>query len=124
MKSRELRIGSIIDFEGLLCEVQEFDTSGAVVYIPETGESEWIDIFQFSPYPITDDILVRCGFIEASPSIFELETFWISKHEGKYFYTSTVKNIELEGLHSLQNLYMVMEGKELTIADDLRDFKE
>lgn len=63
LKAEDLMIGNILDFNGMECVVKEIDNQGVVVWIEETKEEEWIDLFQFSPLPITEDWLFKLGFI-------------------------------------------------------------
>lgn len=62
LETKDLMIGNILDFDGMECVVKEIDELGVVVTIEETGEEEWIDIFQFSPVPVTEEWLIKLGF--------------------------------------------------------------
>lgn len=121
IKSNELRLGSIIDFDGMKSIVKEIDNQGVVVFIKETDETEWIDLFQFTPIPLTEEVLLKCGF-EQKDHFFRLHlvnsiyiefnsecNLW---HFDIYMNTS---RIELQYLHELQNIYSSITFKELEI---------
>ncbi|MEI6947389.1 hypothetical protein V9K67_09375 [Paraflavisolibacter sp. H34] len=112
---QELRIGNwILD-----------DTSGEVYQIRKGMD---IDSHSngFSPIPITPELLAKCGFTfhdyfkiwqknKPEPGTgpdMELDPdFWVldfSKHR---------IGVELKGLHQLQNLYFLLKGSELKIAE-------
>ena len=121
IKSNELRLGSIIDFDGMKSVVKEIDNQGVVVFIKETDETEWIDLFQFTPISLTEEILLKCGF-EKKDHLFRLHlvnSIYIEfNSECNLWYFDIYMNtsrIELQYLHELQNIYSSITFKELEI---------
>lgn len=122
IQANELRLGNLIDFEGLPSVVKEIDSQGVVVFIGETGETEWIDLFQFNPIPLTEEILLKCGFEK-------IENNWKVLSYSNVFYFSwerlagsafsldneSIYLPHIEYLHQLQNLYFALTGEELEI---------
>lgn len=128
MTANELRIGSIIDFDGMKSIVKEIDNQGVVVFIKETDETEWIDLFQFTPITLTEEILLKSGFeitkndeypfkyvinkgMRNEVEIEDLNstTCFVLSH-GRRFSVVKIKH-----LHQLQNLYFALTGTELKI---------
>lgn len=64
LKAQELRIGNLIDFEGEICQVLSIDSQGVDVLFLGNGEDIWIDLFQFTPTPIIEDLLLKFGFVK------------------------------------------------------------
>jgi len=72
------------------------------------------DLFKFiEPVILTEDILLKCGFIDRGSKLFDLgyftynligNTFWMGQ-----------ESIRCYSLHQLQNLYFALTGEELTI---------
>lgn len=121
MEASELRIGSIIDFDGMKSIVKEIDNQGVVVFIKETDETEWIDLFQFTPITLTEEILLKCGFEKRSDGHFNMfkqsevdiiicNDFSSWQCDGINFSVNCIKY-----LHQLQNLYFALIGTELKI---------
>jgi hypothetical protein len=77
------------------------------------------------PIPLTEEVLLRCGFIKFNSDIAKNYFDWFLNFEGvlKYriiqsergfVYPSSYKPIILRHLHQLQNLYFAFTGEELT----------
>lgn len=127
MKPTELRIGNILDFEGMYSIIKEIDSQGVSVFINETKEDIWIDLSQSTPVPLTEEILLKCGFgkiqniyqrhnqvlLEPTVNNSFIVKFWtisISRAEPIYH-----NNLTIKYLHQLQNLYFALTGEELEI---------
>lgn len=81
----------------------------------------------FKPIPLTEDILLKCGFSVITENsagkryayvvngIYSSDlsfTYWTTtKEKGKFFRG----DLQLKSLHQLQNLYFALTGEELTI---------
>lgn len=125
MRVEELRLGNVIEFEGMYCEVQEIDMQGVMVFIKDTQERVWIDLFQFIPIPLTEEILLKCGFeyIESKkvyklylPNDNQLLIGFNFQNELKLYYkVFNVDLVDIKYLHQLQNLYWCLCGKELNV---------
>lgn len=132
INSNELRIGSIIDFDGMKSIVKEIDNQGVVVFIKETDETEWIDLFQFTPITLTEEILLKCGFkhetmfIIKNLYLIEYGDFYFALDENNGYYHVKLSNHSfghekqvglgmIKYLHQIQNLYFALTGKELEI---------
>lgn len=121
LKINELRLGSIIDFDGMKSVVKEIDNQGVVVFIKETDETEWIDLFQFTPISLTEEILLKFGF-EQKDHLFRLHlvnSIYIEFNSecGLWYFDiyMNTSRIELQYLHELQNIYSSITFKELEI---------
>src|SRR5690606_18587286 len=102
--------------------VKEIDEQGVVVFIKETDETEWIDLFQFTPIPLTEEILLKCGF-EIDGNFCYIKSFqsiYLAKpwREANHFLLKTIGGeclSRLQHLHQLQNLYFALCGEELEV---------
>ena len=127
----ELRLGNILDFEGETCVVREIDSSGVVVLF-NNSEEEWIDLFQFSGIPLTEEWLLKFGFKYGEflndffiNEIDGANNLWIKNQLGIKWGVSLnlfhddLKPIFLKDIkyvHQLQNLFFSLCGEELTLS--------
>lgn len=114
MKSNELRIGNYIlnPYQNKIYTVSGINDSSTInnkdrIYIKTKEIDEYsVNINVFKPIQLTEDILVKCGFVKIDNDRFELKSFGIidiSTKQGKH-------------LHQLQNLYFALTGEELEIT--------
>lgn len=143
MEGKELRIGNCIDFNGMLCIIEEIDGQGVVVDIAETQENEWIDLFQFTPIHLTEEWLLRLGgekvphFTVSNSIIIKTKrnqqlsfgcvgtpNFMVflqeldPDNEDKITDSIPIHNWDYDKdmyVHQLQNLFFALTGEELTI---------
>jgi len=121
MKANELRIGSyFVDYEAdpnsnIYFQVEEISSKG--VYFRNC--SSWTIFDDLQPIPLTEEILLKCGFKEFGED-FKL---------GEYTFNLTLKtlcwglqagcnvinDVDIVNLHQLQNLYFALTGEELDI---------
>ena len=91
--------------------IQAQPIDGTVIFM------EKIDAFQ--PIPLTEEILLKCGFIIDSINNFEKYPFTIQKSNHYVtdflFYKNGDSGVVIKYLHQLQNLYFALTGKELEI---------
>lgn len=123
MEARELRIGNIVEYDGLPCKVKMIEESGLEVLF-EDGEDIWIDIWQFCPISITEDWLLKFGFDKRNERfykfIYMIEPGLSHIFDNGMSFRITINNTEsvhvchVKYIHELQNTYFVCEKKELT----------
>lgn len=127
IQANELRLGNIIgmnhrDHPGQTVEkVVDCTVLNLIAgYVPTPEDMKAID---FVPIKLTEEILLKCGFVESTiRTDFKLKlsicdinlycrfnTEWYFELEGIYF-GATPKH-----LHQLQNLYFALTGKELEV---------
>jgi len=115
MGTNELRIGNYVGY-GI-----NFDKSQSITTIKGIEESKVLlhtDLIclleQIKPIPITEELLLKCGFRNYSANILVLDK--------KYYYNKSTKTIfigqepifEIEYLHTLQNFF-ALTNQELKI---------
>lgn len=120
LKARELRIGNIISRKGWLPTDNKFyetivshNDITACFISPET----------FKPIPLTEDIILKCGFSNAkqiNKRYFKHDKIsggiYLGANYANYKYTNII--IDIVSLHQLQNLYFVLTNEELTILSN------
>jgi len=103
VKAEELRIGNLTIWDGSICEVDANQLS-SMQYGNITSE----------PIPLTEQILLKCGFKEHVPNFWSKGAFMITMHE--HYFNLSFLTYELEkSVHVLQNLYYGLKGSELEI---------
>lgn len=112
LKAKDLRIGNVIDYDGMECIVQEIDEQGVVVYIHETQENEWIDLFQFTPCYLDDEWLERLGYNKIVDH-YHLKLHCIWKCNDMFICEKN--GTILKYVHELQNLLYSIKGIEFKI---------
>lgn len=132
IQAKNLRVGNYVTFH-------DDNTIYSVVSIEEKGigvknqeEETWIELDRFSPIPLTEDILLKCGFEKAEDlgdQIYyqlpnEKHGFSIcADHDdwGIYHFNSSGQHCIMWGeehmlyLHQLQNLFFALRGQELEV---------
>lgn len=123
LKETELRIGNIVNYKNENVIVDRISTIGIN---SEYGETLYMSE-EIEPIPITEDILLKCGFIE----VFGVKKEYkikINKKEDILVYNLIVEETsiwtdyggfyldnQINYIHQLQNLYFALTGNELTI---------
>lgn len=115
MDVRELRLGNLVEYDGLPCKVKLIEESGLAVLF-EDGEDIWIDIWQFCPIPITEKWLLKFGFEKGEflKNCWDNDELSISLENGVVVFGLMNSVVEMRYVHQLQNLYYCLTGKELT----------
>ena len=130
IKANELRIGNIINYQGVKKIVNSLSSESIdVCYLANYGEFKYPNtpIEHIKPIPLTEELLLKCGFISRS---FKMSDISIKKDTNLYtlvydliksecyldldFTFMTLDN-EIKYLHQLQNLYFALTGEELEI---------
>ena len=110
MEARELRIGNWVF-------VKEVDLdNGNDIFVPikiKGNDIRFIEIRNDGgtahfPIPITTEILLKCGLLKNNIGIW-------NNGDSIYFSYGFEKDVKLEYLHQLQNLYFALTGEELEV---------
>lgn len=126
MQPKELRIGNYIsDLDGKIIKVEEL-----TICAPYTTKKRInnLPFDYYKPIPLTEEILLKCGFefndsshyqiskpsifIEELRYVYNINDFEIILFKGIYYYKYN-NNIEVKYLHQLQNLFFSLCGEEL-----------
>jgi hypothetical protein len=109
MNAKEVRIGNYLkqithSFNGVV---------RLSAYHFETIEDNEIDVF---PIPLTEEWLIKFGFEEA------LNGWWspceeYSYREGNFYLGANIFLAKIDYVHQLQNIYTVLQSRELTIKE-------
>ena len=143
MKSNELRIGNYVFSaeDNKNGEVFQIDSRG-IVFVNKNG-NRWQDLKNIQPIPLTEELLLKCGFEKvknkdkedlreyightaqkAKYAIFDTDIF-ITKVDKRGLLWRGIgcdfmvlfyhKSIPIKYLHQLQNIYFALTGQELEI---------
>ncbi len=115
MKASELRIGNFYDHNGFVNEVH-----------PNTIEEVWISERSWvKPIPLSEEWLIKFGFKKRdmlSSVLFDMKNPRFSIYlnppidkSNKWNILGIEKNVNIQYVHQLQNLYFALTGKELTL---------
>ncbi|MEG2063510.1 MAG: hypothetical protein RRY23_00065 [Alistipes sp.] len=136
MKPQELRIGNIVAINnpkshpfivGVALRVTGIheNSNGYVVNLehinkePDTYYESYCQKIEFvEPIPITEELLLKCGFVKADGFYYTCRcpfTLWSDPFDGSYNALSGTDYIarEINYLQQLQNLYFILTNKEL-----------
>ena len=125
IQANELRLGNWVNYPN-------DDTKYKVLEIFETGisviDSDYgakIEFYQFSPIPLTPEILEKCGFIklrnnwsENVPDTFKINLLNLNNGDGILNLILNAVNApcpKVKYLHQLQNIYFCLCEEELKI---------
>ena len=109
MKANELRVGNYVQDE---VGVAYKASAHSIKCLSEREYCFWIH-----PIPLTEELLVRCGFVKIISTIsgtelkdeYELKFVRISHYFGQFHFHS----VNIKYVHQLQNLYFALVGEEL-----------
>ena len=115
MKAEELRIGNLFKDKHSRKIIKVIKLSESKITFDGCFYGEW----QAEPIPLTEEILLKCGFEffdnERIFNNFVIEDF----HNGNYYFTAgegiKLHEKHIEYLHQLQNLYFSLTGEELNV---------
>lgn len=121
--AKELRIGNYIQLRDKLVMVRGIPNVHKLL-IP--GEQYAVEVDEFDPIPLTEELLLKCGFTEAYSDskgyiysinevnflrcFFDIPYIFIETEEDEDLF-----NRPIENLHQLQNIYFDLTGKELEV---------
>lgn len=110
MKAQELRIGNWVYQQSSKMVKEEVYTTPCKIQTinSQTG-------FKYQPIPLTEEILLNCGFIPCSiiDDEFSLNGMTILKDWGVF--TCKKTEVEIEYVHQLQNIFYILTNQELEI---------
>ena len=127
MKATDLRIGNWFRYQTKIgYDYDIFDTK----YIQDLVNDPQDDFFE--PIPLTEDILLKCGFSVITENEDETHNYWNKEKDCsvdvetflltnkiekgfKYRVHERKRTKSIIYLHQLQNLYFALTGEELTI---------
>lgn len=106
----ELRIGNKILFSvtGEVITIEDGHDIQSVFFVPE----------DYSPIPLTPEILERAGFINGTKVIqtsLSTDEFYVDLMDKDAGFNDKRIWFSCKNLHQLQNLYFALTGEELTI---------
>ena len=119
IKIEELRIGNKVqDNNGFIFYVVSIFEDGTIYCDFEWNEG---DVWEFNDnnpcqgIPLTEEILLKCGFVEGltKPKHYHTKDMMICNIQGMFINVRT--DVRIKYLHQLQNLYFCLVGKELNV---------
>jgi hypothetical protein len=116
MKANELRIGNLLMFTDFPARKERVICGADISYAEK--EPDWLDAF-WTPIPLTEELLLRFGFVDDLANGFDLNGIHIEfiLGVGFVFYIDGVfgNSLVIESVHQLQNLYFALTGQELEL---------
>ena len=118
MRVNELRIGNFIyyrDKESILTVTSLGYKFEAVNEICMPYGSD--DIREFNPIPLTEEWLIKLGFIKNDSTTFEKNGYYFDLEDTTFYNdwpsNASTLNKNVQYLHQIQNLYFALTGEEL-----------
>jgi hypothetical protein len=114
MKANELRIGNFY-------EIDQYPDDRIIIQIEDGIDIDLCNKLNASPIPLTEEWLLKFGFVKVKDDIFRLleddiiicTVSKIGSDEFEYEQLK-VRGIYVQFVHQLQNLYFALTGEELT----------
>ena len=129
MKAEELRIGNyVLDEDREISKIEQISSDNIHKFTLVSGDAINIYPSNIYPIPLTEEILLKCGFVKNGNSHlllnldngFNLSAYGYSFRNSKYevILTDTINNelTIVKHLHQLQNLYSALNQEELKIT--------
>lgn len=112
MNTRELRIGNIVNVEGVGMVKVNGVTQHKIGYCPKPNYEKYARSRDIEPIRLNGEVLARFSFGES----WFINTFVVIQHEdGNVDIMFPVFCRKIIYLHDLQNMYWLLTGKELKI---------
>jgi hypothetical protein len=106
IKATDLRVGNLVNFyENISLVTPE------IIFAISELEKEGKKAISIEPIPIAEELLIKAGAIKIGENSYNLNGMQINLTNGKWI--EYVHQIELEGIHHLQNVFYFIMGKEL-----------
>ncbi len=123
INARELRIGNLI-YENTI-DLENGNMVDVIITVEPNSISQCYQrTNSFKPIELTEDILIKCGFIrdgisddEIWQKWYDVSCFKIIKGTTDYYIIPCYPTCRIKYLHQLQNLYYALTGKELEIKN-------
>lgn len=118
--SKDLMIGNLVKFSetNTIFEVTEILNTGLSVESKE--ESIWTGISEFEGVPLSEEILLKCGFdyVKEVGGYCDKNHIIYQTNEGWDIMINCLDkcNIEIKYLHTLQNLIKLLTGNDLDVS--------
>ena len=118
IQGNELRIGNWVFHNGKPLKITNVLNWCVNMEFGEASgdRNDEINIDEISPFPVTKEVLVQCGF-EISPWGYvrkSLNDFGVILNLRTFSYEVSGNNsVKIQYLHQLQNLYFALTGEEL-----------
>lgn len=116
MKASELRVGSLVDYEGAVHTVYEIQTNLCRSYRNKNNAEMYLHGYsEIKPIPLTEEWLTKLGFdgcnwIDAGALGFQYLPY---EKCVTLIYSESVSVPNIQFVHQLQNLYFALTGEEL-----------
>ena len=126
MNANELRIGNIVEYDGLVLSVLGVSESDIEIQCPGGYASEWVDLDDCEPIPLTEKWILRMGFQDCfSEFIGPVTISWgqriVSTGERRTFCLDgeipDAWKIRIQSVHQLQNIVFTLTSEELEIKN-------
>ena len=121
MKANELKIGSLVEACGVVCQVHSITENA--FYCRPTEKSDYKKIsavakYDFQPIPLTEEWLLKFGF-ERKIGWDDL-IYYAKNNVDLYEFLSGYEycDFHIKHVHQLQNLYFALTGEELKLLKD------
>lgn len=126
MKANELRIGNYIQdyYNTKIFVVKTVDSTLEYLDLSD-GKTHSNHITNLKPIPLTEDILLKCGFLLSTPNQYIKHQHWYNETTDIEFNHLLMCSIyegnghvgvsHVKYLHQLQNLHYALTGQELAI---------
>ena len=128
MNIQELRIGNyVLKNNAFICAVKELHKTEAKIRFADDNHDIVIDYEYIKPIPLTEDILLKCGFYECidedvngykkyiNDDHLEFDVYLNSASHCCVHYLDVAFSNHPQSLHSLQNAIFALRGEELNI---------
>ena len=114
MKAQELRIGNWVEHDGSLGEVEDIQKNDIGSFFDGVYFNCYIK--DLEPIPLTEDWLVKFGFVKEDDFgkiEFQFNPLVLYKQDKIYWSDILWDSLEIKHVHQLQNLYFALTGEEL-----------
>jgi len=109
IKATDLRVGNLMKNPKGISHVYEILQTAVILKIGKEL-SAW-NYNEIEPIPITEELLINAGARKIGETSYNLHEMQINFTDGKWI--EYVHQIELTGIHHLQNVFYFTRGKEL-----------
>jgi len=116
MEAKEFRIGNLVyDSQKRVVSIDIIHSYKG--YLTHPFDERYND---FSPIPLTEDLLLKFGFERDKfyiPTLYYNSKLRIKNDERGFWVNACYNFVLIKYVHQLQNLYFALTGEELTLKD-------